>query len=125
MHRNEKGEEREVSAKKMFGACRGGHVRLDAAGPRLAVAEGIETALTIKKACPSLPVWAALSLTNMDAEVPACVTELILCADGDNKDPKAADGVLARAAAKHARPGRIVRIARPVDGKDFNDMVRG
>lgn len=111
--------------KKMLGACRGGHVRLADCGPRLAVAEGIETGLSIAKACPWLPVWAALSLTNMDAAVPKSVTELILCADGDNKDPKAADAVLAKAAALHARTGRIVRIARPEVGKDFNDMVRG
>lgn len=113
------------SAKKMLGACSGGHLRIDDYGPKLVIAEGIETALSVKKACPGLPVWAALSLGNMGAQVPKAVTELILCADGDNKDQKAADAVLAKAAALHAQTGRTVRIARPPAGKDFNDVVVG
>lgn len=113
------------AAKKMLGVCRGGHVRLDNHGTRLALAEGIETALTIKKSCPDLPVWAALSLGNMDAPVPKGVNELILCIDQDEKDRAAADRVIQRAANLHAMTGRIVRIARPDPGKDFNDMVRG
>ena len=113
-------------AKKMLGSCRGAHVWLGLpATGRLAIAEGIETALTVMLATRNLGVWAALSLGNMDAPVPPSVTELILCADGDNKDPKAADKVLEAAVRKHQQKGRVVRIARPPEGKDFNDMVRG
>jgi DNA primase len=112
-------------AKMMLGACRNCHVWLDMpAGGRMAVAEGIETALSVKKACPKIPVWAALSLNNMAATVPDHVMELILCADADNKDQDAADKVLKSATRKHMRPGRIVRIARPKPGCDFNDMLR-
>ena len=115
-----------ASPKKMLGLTRGGHVwlGLPMAG-RLAVAEGIETALSVMQAQPGLGVFAALSLGNMDAPVPREVRELILCADGDNKDQKSADGLLQAAARKHAAPGRVVRIARPKPGMDFNDMVRG
>jgi DNA primase len=112
--------------KRMLGACRGSHVvlGLPLCG-RLAIAEGIETSLSVIKARPDLGVWAALSLTNMDAPVPNSITELILCADGDNKDPTAADAVLQNAVLKHrqAHPSLRVRIARPDQGKDFNDML--
>lgn len=119
------GKARVKAAKKMLGSCRGGHVRLADHGPRLAIAEGIETALSIQKACPSLAVWAALSLGNMDAEVPKTVRDLILCIDQDEKDRAAADRMIERAARLHALVhGRCVRIAKPTLGMDFNDMVR-
>ncbi len=113
------------TAKMMLGACAGGHVMLRGERPvRLAVAEGIETAMTIMMAMPDLAVWAALSLGNMRAPVPPSVRELILCADGDNKDQCDADKRLNRAAQAHMTPGRSIRIARPKAGMDFNDMVR-
>ncbi len=115
------------SPKKMLGSCQGGHVWCSPARveKRLIVAEGIETSLSVAKAVPNVPVWAALSLGNMGADVPESVADLVLCADGDNKDPAAADRVLAHAEEKHRRPWRVVRVARPDVGKDFNDMVRG
>lgn len=113
------------SAKMILGPYRGGHVRLDLlVTDKLAIAEGIETALSVKKACPHLPVWAALSLGNMDAPVPDSVTELILCADGDNKDQGSADKILLGAVKLFARRGRTIKIARPTPGMDFNDMMR-
>lgn len=112
------------SSKMMLGACRGGHVWIDAPGPKLAVAEGIETALTIRKACPSLPVWAALSRGNMGAAIPKGVREVILCVDMDETDRAAAERDIQKAARLLAQEGRLVRIARPDAGKDFNDMVR-
>lgn len=113
-----------VKSKLMLGQCRGGFVHLSTVvGGRIAIAEGIETSLSVMKACPNLPVWAALSLSNMHAPVPRSVIEIILCADGDNKDQKKADEILTAAAHQHAMPGRTVRIARPETGKDFNDMM--
>ena len=47
-------------AKMMLGSVRGGAVRLAKAGPRLVVAEGIETALSVQVAT-AMPTWAALS----------------------------------------------------------------
>jgi len=112
--------------KMMLGNCAGHHIRLDPLQPgqRLAIAEGIETALTIRMARPDLRVWAAMSLTNMRAPVRLDVAELILCADADNKDQTKADEILLAAARSHCREGRRVRIAWPEAGKDFNDMVR-
>lgn len=114
--------------KKMLGACQGSHIWLGLPMQGiLAVAEGIETALTIMKAKPSLGVWAAMSLGNMSAPVPQNLKELILCADADNKDMKAANAIMESAVRKHraSSPGCTVRIAQPDPGKDFNDMQRG
>lgn len=114
------------SAKKMYGVCFGYHLRLGLpAMGTLAVAEGIETSLSIMKSMQGLGVWSAMSINNLCAPVPRTVTELILCADGDNKDPRAAEAIIQAAARKHAMPGRIVRIARPKSGCDFNDMIMG
>lgn len=118
------GTQHTASVKKMMGKCRGSHVWMSTVSDgRLAVAEGIETALSVMKACPGLAVWAAMSLSNMSAPVPPGVTELILCADGDNKDPSSADNQLIRAARALHCEGRAIRIARPDQGKDFNDML--
>ena len=116
------------NAKKMLGACMGAHVCLGLPSEgKLAVAEGIETGLSVMKAKPALAVWAALSLGNMNAPIPGSITELILCTDGDNKDPRAADALIEKAVREHraANAKRIVRIAPADNGKDFNDMIRG
>ena len=113
--------------KRMYGLCRGAHVCLGLpANGELAIAEGIETALTVMMAKPARAVWAALSLGNMDAPIPSSITELWLCADGDNKDARSAEDILQKAVRCHRQTNqnRVVRIARPDPGKDFNDMVR-
>ena len=46
--------------KMMLGSVNGGAVRLAYAAPKMVVAEGIETALSVLEAT-GLPVWAALS----------------------------------------------------------------
>ena len=107
--------------KMMLGPCRGGAVRL--ANPRdvLLVGEGIETSLTAMLATGH-PAWAALSTSGLRAlDLPDDVRDVIVLADGD--DP-------GEAAARHCawcwkREGRRVRIARPHQGMDFNDMLLG
>jgi DNA primase len=54
-----------LTAKKMLGQAMGGAVRLAKAGETLAIAEGIETALSVLQAFPDMPVWAVLSLVAM------------------------------------------------------------
>ena len=111
--------------KKMLGIW--GHVILmPPMGGRLAIAEGIETALSIAKARPDIGVYSAMSLNNMGAPVSRAVRELILCADGDNKDPVAAERVLQGSVRKHqaALEHCMVRVARPQVGMDFNDMIK-
>jgi hypothetical protein len=123
--------------KKTLGSYAGGCIRLwrgatgrslsDAQpGETVAIAEGIETALSVAVACPELRVLAAVSLANMGRLIlPPQITTVTLCADDDG-DNQAAAELLTRAAERFAREGRAVRIARPPQGhKDMNDALTG
>jgi hypothetical protein len=108
-------------AKKMLGSCRGGAVRLAAAGRRLALCEGIETGLSIRQVCPDLPVWCALSAGNLDRlTLPPEVEEVVLIADGDPVGLAAAR----RAAQRYGASGRRIRLVELPSGMDANDMLR-
>jgi hypothetical protein len=110
-------------AKKMKGTSRGGCVRLCQAAQILCIAEGIETAFSVRQAT-GMATWAALSLGNMGAiKLPVEVDEVVLCSDNDAKDPQKAEVLLQRQADAIQRQRKIVRIARPVRGADFNDML--
>ncbi len=92
----------------------------------LAIGEGIETSLSVRQAT-GLPVWAALSLSNMgNVPVPSngTVREIILLADADEADRQAAEAVRMQAADAYRRAGFDVRIACPPEGSDFNDVLR-
>ncbi len=54
--------------------------------------------------------------------VAAHVTELVLLADGDSERVMTASA-MARARARHARPGRLIPIIWPRDGHDFASMA--
>ena len=111
-----------TQAKMMIGKCAGGAVRLGPAAPKIAVAEGVETALSIAQACPDLPVWAALSTSGIRALIlPPEVVEVTLCGDGD----AAGDSAVTDAAKRFIAEGRQVRIARAPPGQDFNDVLVG
>jgi len=56
--------------------------------------------------------------------VPDGVRESILLGDGDS-DPFVTRCAMARAAQRHARPGRNVRVIFAPPGCDFNDVLRG
>lgn len=117
--------------KMMAGLCLGNCVRFGLPGAEsghvLAVGEGIESSLSVRQAT-GLPVWAALSLSNM-GRVPVpfdgSVHEIVLLADADETDRAAADAVRIRAADAYSRAGFTVKIARPPEGTDFNDVLRG
>jgi putative DNA primase/helicase len=105
--------------KMAFGPIRGGAVRLAPAGEVLALAEGIETALSVQQAT-SIPVWATLGTANLaGVELPEIVRTVIIAADGDDAGERASQ----QAAQRFLREGKKVRIARPPTGKDFNDVV--
>jgi hypothetical protein len=105
--------------KMMLGPCRGGAVRLAPAGEVLMIGEGIETCLAVM-ACTGLPAWAALSTSGMCAlDLPSGVRKVVLLADGDEPGERAAR----EAALRWIRDGRQVRIARPLQGMDFNAML--
>lgn len=122
-------------AKMSLGAVRGGAIPLwrgasgkslrDAPeGDTVALAEGIETALSVAIACPELRVLAGVSVSNMgNLVLPPAIGTVVLCADNDAPDSSAARA-LQRAADRYLAEGRRVRIARSPVGKDFNDALR-
>lgn len=108
-------------AKMMLGPCRGGAVRLREPGEILMVGEGIETCLAAMQATGH-PVWAALSTSGLRAlDLPGCVLDVIVLADGDDPGEAASRDC----ALRWTREGRRVRIARPPRGLDFNDVLLG
>ena len=105
--------------KMMLGPCRGGAVRLAKPGDVLMVGEGIETCLAAMQASGH-PAWAALSTSGLRAlDLPKDVRDVIVLADGD----EAGEAAARDCALRWQREGRRVRIARPPQGMDFNDML--
>jgi hypothetical protein len=104
----------------MLGPCAGGAVRLASVAAKLAVAEGIESALSVQQAS-GVPTWVAMSTTGVKALVlPPEVREVLLYPDGDEPGERAA----VDAAKRFIREGRKVKITRPPRGKDANDLLR-
>ena len=107
--------------KMMLGPCRGGAVRLADPGDVLMVGEGIETCFAAMQATGH-PTWAALSTSGLRTlDLPSDVRDVIVLADGDDRGEAAARDC----AWRWKREGRRVRIARPPQGMDFNDMLMG
>ncbi len=105
--------------KMMLGPCRGGAVRLAPAGDPLMIGEGIETCLAAMQATGH-GAWAALSTSGLRTlDLPPAVQDVIVLADGDAPGEAAA----LAAAARWRHEGRRVRIARPPQGADFNDLL--
>ena len=108
-------------AKMMLGPCRGGAVRLADPTDLLMVGEGIETCLAAMQATGH-PAWAALSAPGMRSlDLPKEVRNVIVLADGD----PAGEAAARDCAWRWKREGRHVRIARPPQGMDFNDILMG
>ncbi|MCH8999529.1 MAG: toprim domain-containing protein [Proteobacteria bacterium] len=108
--------------KMMLGPCRGGAVRLAPSGEHLAVAEGIETALSIMQAT-GVPTWAALSAGGIKSLILPplpLATMVTITADHDAVGLRAAHD----AAERWTLESRRVRIALPPEGQDFNDFLR-
>jgi putative DNA primase/helicase len=107
--------------KMMLGPCSGGAVRLAEPCDVLMVGEGIETCLTATQASGH-PAWAALSTSGLRSlDLPNNIRHVIVLADGDDAGETAARDC----ALRWKRQGRHVRIARPPQGMDFNDMLLG
>jgi hypothetical protein len=108
--------------RKMLGRFMGGAIRFAAAGPEMAIGEGIETTLSYAQAT-GIPSWAAICTSGMRAIVlpplpMAAVVHLLI-----DLDPAGEEAAQA-AADRLSREGRKVKLARPVVGKDFNDALR-
>jgi hypothetical protein len=121
-----------AAAKKVLGPMRGGFIPLHrglsmrplAEAPEddvLAIAEGIEDALTVALHMPEWRVVAAVSLGNIASLVlPERFQDLVLVCDRDGDNPAARQGI-DRAAETLLRQNRSVREVRPPQGwKDFN-----
>jgi hypothetical protein len=107
-------------AKMMLGPCRGGVVRLADPGEVLMVGEGVETCLAAMQATKHA-AWAALSASGLRTlDLPRDVRDVIVLADGDEPGEAAAQDC----ARRWKREGRRVRIARPPQGMDFNDLLK-
>jgi hypothetical protein len=119
--RDGRGKARLDPPKMMLGPCRGGVVRLGQPAGVLMVGEGIETCLAAMQATGN-STWAALSTSGLRAlELPKDVSEVVVLADGDEAGESAAQ----HCALRWRRQGRRVRIARPPQGVDFNDILMG
>jgi putative DNA primase/helicase len=107
--------------KAALGPISGGAVRLTLAMAEVvALTEGIETGLSVVQAT-GLCTWATLGTSGLRSlRLPHCVRRVIIAADAD----AAGESAALRAAQRFVQEGRQVRIARPEDGKDFNDYLR-
>jgi len=102
------------------GPVSGGATRLVPAGVILAIAEGIETALSYMQVTGT-PTWAALSARGIRSLIlPDVVRQVVIAAAPDPVGIMAARA----AASRWLSEGRSISIARPPLGYDFNDLVR-
>jgi hypothetical protein len=128
-----RGKARIRAAKKVLGAHKGGLIPLwrgasdkplkeAPEGDTIAIAEGIEDALTIALACPEWRVVACVSAGNMaELTLPPTITDVRLCFDRDGENP-AVRVARERAIDRYLHEGRSVFEMRPAEGfKDFND----
>jgi Toprim domain len=112
------------SSKLTLGQLRHGGVwlsRIEEIGEQLAVAEGIETALSVMQ-LTKLPTVAALSAAGMQSlRWPPQIRRLCIAADNDEAGLKAAKVLLERALSA----GLQAQIKIPAGGRnDFNDLLR-
>lgn len=108
--------------KLMLGATAAGAVRLYEAPVTLVVAEGIETALSLRCGLLRAPatVWAALSTSGMRAlRLPPKPGHLTIASDGDTPGRAAAQALAARA---HALGWKVSLLPAP-DGRDWNNIL--
>jgi len=123
--RDGKGKSQVEPAKMTLGPVAGYAVHLAPAGETLALAEGIETALSVMLST-GIPAWSTISaggIRQLILPPLPLAREVIICADNDaNRCGQYA----ARAAASRWRDeGRCVRVALPPKtGTDFNDMMK-
>jgi len=109
--------------RKTLGSCRGGAVRLGLAANHMAVAEGIETALSVMQAS-GVTCWAALGSNGLCALIlPPLPLASVVTIAADNDHTRTGIAAAHDAAARWTAEGRTVRIALPPPGMDFNDLL--
>jgi putative DNA primase/helicase len=102
------------------GKAGGAAIRLFEPDTRLAITEGIETALAVQHAS-CLPVWAAVSAWGLEnIEIPPTVQSILIAADHDDAGIRSAQAL----ASRLTNEGREVRLLLPsVKGADWLDVV--
>jgi hypothetical protein len=109
-------------SKMMLGAVQGGAVRLSNGPQTLAVAEGIETALSLSSGLLRAPatVWAALSTSGIRGlHLPDEPGRLSIASDGDSAGRAATQSLATRA---HGMGWQVSLLPAP-DGRDWNDIL--
>jgi hypothetical protein len=110
-------------SRAMLGTTAGGALRVSEGRNALAVAEGIENALSLLcgPLSGSVAVWAALSTSGMSGlRLPPRPGTLIVATDGDTPGKTAGAKLAERAAAL----GWSVTMLPAPDGRDWNDVIR-
>ena len=106
--------------RQVKGPSKGCAIRLCPVAGTLAVAEGIETALSFMQAS-GIPTWSAGSAGGLrSVNLPPEVSHVVIAADGDERGEAAAFF----AANRFRKQGRTAEVYRAPAGKDFNDLLR-
>lgn len=131
--------------KRTYGAVRGAAVRvsasqlgkmkmgIEASGtavapevlPQIALAEGVETALSVAVARPDLQVYATLGVANFaNFPVSENTKRLIICADNDGKNSDT-QKLVERVTNRLLDKGVEAKVIQPTrEGADFNDVLK-
>jgi putative DNA primase/helicase len=115
-----------ISNKMMLGSVTGGSVHLAEPLDQLAVAEGLENALSVQQVT-GFPTWAALSCHGLRTLVlPTHVRTVMIFADHDSRNIETDPGMQSAyfAAGRWSKQGLQVEIFKPPEpGIDFNDLL--
>lgn len=108
------------NSRRMFGNVKGGAIQLCPFTDQLAVAEGLETALSFNQ-LTGIPTWSCLSSSGLAAfDIPPNIKLLTIAADGDQAGHQAAMGL-----ANRARHVCDVKLTSAPAGCDWNDILKG
>jgi DNA primase len=107
-----------ATPRRSLGPMGTGAVRLAAAGHKLGLAEGVETALSAML-LTGIPTWACLGAARMHrVAIPDGVRELCIFTDNDDAGLEAFNRT-------HRAHGNLLVLGRPSPaGKDWNDAIR-
>ncbi|MBY0501360.1 MAG: MobA/MobL family protein [Alphaproteobacteria bacterium] len=118
-------------AKRSFGILKGSAVTIqeEKSSDVLFIAEGVETALSIKEAGVKGNIKASLGLSNIKQLIPeiskeTLITHIIICADHDKPASPAVHG-LEKSILALKEKGFVVTVVKPDKlNKDFNDVLK-
>jgi phage/plasmid primase-like uncharacterized protein len=115
----------EKLAKLQYGVAKGAFVWLqnEPETGRVFMAEGVETALSVKEAGVRGTVVASLGIQNLK-NYQGPETQVILCADNDGPQART-NAVITHTQEMFEAAGRKVTVVRPqTEGHDFNDVLK-